>query len=176
MGIMVDTSFLNTKALLCVLAPLPLTCSRPKPVDSKPKLKRSQSFGVSSASIIFFPPPTPLTLSLCLSRPTYSKALFKPTHSNGNSQLSQYLFSSFSSSYLSTLFSLNTFSKSQTNTSKSTVIILKTVVTLCTYLSHWLYFSPLSFLSSPPLPPLQIFLNFKFFCSLLTPLYYPLAF
>lgn len=52
MGIMVDTSFLNTKALLCVLAPLPLTCSRPKPVDSKPKLKRSQSFGVSSASSI----------------------------------------------------------------------------------------------------------------------------
>lgn len=29
-----------------------LTSSRPKPVDSKPKLKRSQSFGVSSASSI----------------------------------------------------------------------------------------------------------------------------
>lgn len=29
-----------------------LPCSRPKPMDSKPKLKRSQSFGVSSASSI----------------------------------------------------------------------------------------------------------------------------
>lgn len=35
-----------------ILVLLLVMCSRPKPVDSKPKLKRSQSFGVSSASSI----------------------------------------------------------------------------------------------------------------------------
>lgn len=43
--------FLSSK-LLHSLSLLPIGFSQPKPVDSKPKLKRSQSFGVSSASSI----------------------------------------------------------------------------------------------------------------------------
>lgn len=43
--------FLFSK-LLHALPLLSICFSQPKPVDSKPKLKRSQSFGVSSASSI----------------------------------------------------------------------------------------------------------------------------